>query len=64
MKELLDGVLARRGYRYCRPRDVNVFYNFTAAGHHLPHVRRKLAGITRKVLRAAYRVRQPLRRPG
>ena len=61
MKALLDGILRRRGYRYYRPCDVNVFYNFSAAGHPLPHVRRKLAGIARKALRVAYRVQQPLR---
>jgi len=61
MKALLDGILDRRGYRYCRPRDVNVFYNFAATGHRLPRVRRKLAGIARKALRVAYRLQQPLR---
>ena len=60
MKALLDGILRRRGYRYYRPRDVNVFYNFAATGHALPRVRRKLAGIARKALRIAYRVQQPL----
>jgi hypothetical protein len=60
VKALLDGVLQRRGYRYCRPRDVNVFYNFSATGHPLPHVRRKLAGIARKGLRVAYRVQRQL----
>jgi hypothetical protein len=35
---------------------VNVFYNFEAAGHHWPQVRRKLAGIFRKGLRVGYRV--------
>jgi hypothetical protein len=60
MKALLDEILRRRGYRYYRPRDVNVFYNFSAAGHPLPHVRRKLAGIARKALRVAYRVQQRL----
>jgi hypothetical protein len=60
VKALLDGVLRRRGYRYCRPRDVNVFYNFSATGHPLPHVRRKLAGIARKALRVAYRVQRRL----
>jgi hypothetical protein len=60
MKALLDGILQRHGYRYYRPRDVNVFYNFSAVGHALPQVRRKLAGIARKALRVAYRVQQPL----
>jgi hypothetical protein len=60
MKALLDAILRRRGYRYYRPRDVNVFYNFSAAGHPLPHVRRKLAGIARKALRVRYRVQQTL----
>jgi hypothetical protein len=59
MKALLDEVLRRRGYRYTRPRDVNVFYNFSATGHALPHLRRKLAGITRKALRVVYRIQQP-----
>jgi hypothetical protein len=61
MKALLDGILRRRGYRYCRPRDVNVFYNFAAAGHSLPHLRRKLAGVGRKAVRVAYRVQRPVR---
>jgi hypothetical protein len=39
---------------------VNVFYNFSATGHPLPHVRRKLAGIARKALRVAYRVQRRL----
>jgi hypothetical protein len=60
VKALLDDVLRARGYRYYRPRDVNVFYNFSAAGHPLPHLRRKLAGIARKMLRVAYRIQQPL----
>jgi hypothetical protein len=61
VKALLDGILERRGSRYCRPRDVNVFYNFEATGHRWPHLRRKLAGLSRKALRAWYRARQPLR---
>jgi hypothetical protein len=60
MKALLDDILRRHGYRYHRPRDVNVFYNFSAGGHPLPHLRRKLAGIARKAMRVAYRIRQPL----
>jgi hypothetical protein len=60
MKALLDDILRRRGYRYYRPRDVNVFYNFSATGHRLPHLRRKLAGFARKALRVAYRVGRPL----
>ena len=60
MKALLDDVLRRRGYRYDRPRDVNVFYNFEATGHRLPGLRRKLAGMTRKAARVAYRIRQRL----
>jgi hypothetical protein len=60
MKGLLDGILEQRGYRYYRPRDVNVFYNFDAAGHALPQVRRKLAGIARKALRIRYRLQKPL----
>jgi hypothetical protein len=59
-KRLLDGIVQQHGYRYCRPRDVNVFYNFAATGHALPSVRRKVAGLVRKGLRIAYRVRQPL----
>jgi hypothetical protein len=60
MKALLDETLRRRGYRYCRPRDVNVFYNFAATGHRLPRVRRKLAGITRKAMRVVYKIRKRL----
>jgi len=56
VKELLAGILRNRGCSYRRPRDVNVFYNFEAAGHHWPRVRRKLAGIFRKALRIGYRV--------
>jgi len=57
---LLDAIVQQHGYQYCRPRDVNVFYNFAATGHALPGVRRKVAGVVRKGLRVAYRVRQPL----
>ncbi len=59
VQALLGDVLRRHGYRYCRPRDVNVFYNFSATGHPLPHLRRKLAGIARKALRVVYRVQRP-----
>jgi hypothetical protein len=60
MKALLDDILTARRARYCRPRDVNVFYNFEATGHRWPHLRRKLAGVFRKGVRAAHRVGQPL----
>jgi hypothetical protein len=60
LKALLDAVLRERGWGYRRPRDVNVFYNFEAAGHRWPHLRRKLAGIGRKVLRAGYRMQRSL----
>jgi hypothetical protein len=60
MKALLDDILRRHGYRYDRPRDVNVFYNFAATGHRFPKLRRKLAGMTRKAARVTYRVRQRL----
>jgi len=61
VKALLDGILQRRGCRYRRPRDVNVFFNFEATGHRWPHVRRKLAALARKALRVSYRVQRPLR---
>lgn len=61
MRALLDGVLDARGYAYSRPHDVNVFYNFAAAGHRWPVARRKLAGIFRKALRIGYRAWQSLR---
>jgi hypothetical protein len=56
VKALLAKILEGQGCGYCRPRDVNVFYNFEAAGHHWPRVRRKLAGIFRKGLRVGYRL--------
>jgi hypothetical protein len=57
-KALLGEILRQRGYRYHRPRDVNVYYNFSATGHALPGVRRKLAGVARKALRIAYRIQK------
>ena len=60
VKSLLDGILQRRGCGYCRPRDVNVFYNFETTGHHWPHLRRKLARLFHKALRVGYRVRHAL----
>ena len=53
----VDAVLARRGFRYCRPRDVNVFYNFEAIGYRWPRLRRKIAGLARKVQRVVHRLR-------
>jgi hypothetical protein len=58
VKTEVDAILARRGYRYCRPRDVNVFYNFEAVGHRWPRARRKLAGLARRAVRAAHRLRR------
>jgi hypothetical protein len=55
---LLDEILARRGAACRRPRDVNVFFNFEATGHRWPHLRRKLAGLVRKAVRIAHRVRR------
>lgn len=60
VKALLDGILHSRGCGYRKPRDVNVFYNFEATGHRLPHLRRKVAALFRKALRVGYRVRYPL----
>jgi len=56
VKGEVDAILARRGFRYCRPRDVNVFYNFEAIGHRWPRFRRKVAGVTRKLQRLAQRL--------
>lgn len=58
VRVLLDRILKHGGYRYCRPRDVNVFYNFAATGHMLPQARRKLAGLARKAIRLVYRVQR------
>lgn len=60
VKALLDDILRRRGSRYGRPRDVNVFYNFEATGHRWPQLRRKLAGLGRKGLRVGYGVQRSL----
>ncbi len=60
VKTLLDGILKKRGCAYCRPRDVNVFYNFEATGHRWPHLRRKLAALSRKALRVGYRLHHRL----
>ena len=58
VKQEVDAILARRGFRYCRPRDVNVFYNFEAIGHRWPRMQRKLAGLTRKAMRVVHRLRR------
>jgi hypothetical protein len=60
VKALLDGILRARGCAYRRPLDVNVFYNFAAAGHRWPAARRKLAGVFRKAVRLGYRARRSL----
>ena len=59
-RTLLAGILERRQVKFCRPRDVNVFYNFEATGHQFPQLRRKLAGVFRKGVRLAYRLGHPL----
>ena len=60
VKALLDGILRERGFAYRRPLDVNVFYNFAAAGYRWPAARRKLAGVFRKAVRLGYRARRSL----
>jgi hypothetical protein len=60
VKALLDGILHARGYAYRRPLDVNVFYNFAAAGYRWPAARRKLAGVFRKAVRLGHRARRSL----
>ncbi|HEX6114660.1 MAG TPA: hypothetical protein VFZ10_20365, partial [Geminicoccaceae bacterium] len=44
-KALLDRVLAVQGYRYMRPRDVQVFYNFKLVGASWPGIRRVMADL-------------------
>lgn len=44
-KALLDRVLAVQGYRYMRPRDVQVFYNFNMVGASWPGIRRVMADL-------------------
>jgi hypothetical protein len=56
VKAAVDAALARRGVRYCRPHDPNVFYNFAAIGHRWPRMRRKLAALSRKVQRVVHRL--------
>ena len=60
VRALLDGILRARGCAYRRPLDVNVFYNFAAAGYRWPAARRKLAGVFRKAVRLGYRARRSL----
>jgi hypothetical protein len=60
VRALLDGILHARGCTYRRPLDVNVFYNFAAAGYRWPAARRKLAGVLRKAVRLGYRARRSL----
>jgi hypothetical protein len=60
MGRVVRRMVDERGYRFVRPRDVTVFYNFHNVGARHPWLRRKLAGLHRATVVNVVRLVSPL----